>query len=136
MRFIFSKIFIVLMVCSSAKAIAQKIDKIETRGNKKIESRAITGIRSTQLGNQLDLKKIQQDIRALYNLGYFSDISFFTKHSDSVFTLIIDVNEKPTISEIKFDGKSVPVHEYEFCKGCGICAKVCPVNAIRMELVQ
>ena len=37
---------------------------------------------------------------------------------------------------IKFDGKSVPVHEYEFCKGCGICAKVCPVNAIRMELVQ
>ncbi len=26
-----------------------------------------------------------------------------------------------------------PVIDYEYCKGCGICANECPTNAIKME---
>ena len=31
----------------------------------------------------------------------------------------------------KQDGKAVI--DYDFCKGCGICAKICKIGAIGME---
>lgn len=33
---------------------------------------------------------------------------------------------------IAAQGKTVTI-DYDFCKGCGICRKICPVNAIEME---
>jgi pyruvate ferredoxin oxidoreductase delta subunit len=30
------------------------------------------------------------------------------------------------------DGETV-VFDYRFCKGCGVCANECPVDAIKME---
>ena len=30
------------------------------------------------------------------------------------------------------DGK-MEGFEYDFCKGCGICAEICPVKCIKME---
>lgn len=37
----------------------------------------------------------------------------------------------PDMSIKRIDDKRVEV-DYEFCKGCGICAEVCPPKAIRM----
>jgi pyruvate ferredoxin oxidoreductase delta subunit len=34
-------------------------------------------------------------------------------------------------SSIRWDGKEVKIN-YDYCKGCGICAKECPVDAIEM----
>lgn len=31
------------------------------------------------------------------------------------------------------NGKRKAVVDYDYCKGCGICAEVCPVKAIKME---
>ena len=33
---------------------------------------------------------------------------------------------------IIWDGENHPTVDYEFCKGCGICAHECPVKAIEM----
>ncbi len=32
---------------------------------------------------------------------------------------------------VKWDGNKVSI-DYEYCKGCGICAEECPVKAIEM----
>jgi len=37
-----------------------------------------------------------------------------------------------TIDVVEVDGKSMPRIDYEYCKGCGICAQVCPTKAISM----
>jgi pyruvate ferredoxin oxidoreductase delta subunit len=34
---------------------------------------------------------------------------------------------------IKSDGEKVGGFDLDFCKGCGICAKACPVKCIKME---
>jgi pyruvate ferredoxin oxidoreductase delta subunit len=33
----------------------------------------------------------------------------------------------------KIGGKKRAGVKYDFCKGCGICAEVCPVKAIEMK---
>jgi len=30
------------------------------------------------------------------------------------------------------EGKKKPKTDYDFCKGCGVCAEACPVKAIAM----
>lgn len=34
---------------------------------------------------------------------------------------------------IERSADDLPVINYDFCKGCGICANECPVKAIKME---
>ncbi len=33
---------------------------------------------------------------------------------------------------VKLDGRGLPYFDYGICKGCGICARNCPVKAIEM----
>ncbi len=39
-------------------------------------------------------------------------------------------------SVITVKNKKIDVFLLEYCKGCGICAKICPVNAIEMREVE
>jgi pyruvate ferredoxin oxidoreductase delta subunit len=34
---------------------------------------------------------------------------------------------------IRWKGEKIEI-DYDHCKGCGICADVCPVDAIKMEV--
>ncbi len=38
----------------------------------------------------------------------------------------------PDMSIIQKDGKMIGIN-YDYCKGCGLCAKICPKNAIEMK---
>ena len=39
----------------------------------------------------------------------------------------------PDASVLKQEEGTVPVLDYEYCKGCGICENECPVGVIDME---
>jgi len=36
----------------------------------------------------------------------------------------------------KNSNKKQPITDYDYCKGCGLCATECPVKCIKMELEE
>lgn len=73
-------------------------------GNAKVESDAILGILSLKKGQAPTKQAVAKDIKALFDLGYFSDIRFYKIENKEGLTLKIKVVEKPAIVSIRFEG--------------------------------
>ena len=52
-----------------------QIDSIQVKGNKRIESAAILAIVESKKGDGLDPDQVNKDLRAVYKLGFFTDVS-------------------------------------------------------------
>lgn len=99
---------------SKAKAAAEKltpkeqlIDSIEITGIKKIEKDAVIARLKSKVGEAYSKVTIAEDIRTLYKMGYFVQIEVSKEETaDSKLKLEYNVSEKPTVSEISFEGNS------------------------------
>jgi outer membrane protein insertion porin family len=60
---------------ASASALAQPIDRVDLRGNRKVEDDAVRAILLSRSGGELDPDKIRADIRALWRTGWFEDVA-------------------------------------------------------------
>jgi outer membrane protein insertion porin family len=81
-----------------------RIDSIQVKGNKRIETEAILTVVETQEGDGFDVERLNRDLRAIYKMGYFSDISIETEDSPKGKIVTFVVNEKPAIAKIRFEG--------------------------------
>ena len=99
-------ILALLMLGNATQLLAQAetIVEVQVRGNGKVESDAILAIMKLHKGDVLKPDMVAEDIRTLYELGYFSDIRVFKKPMDGGVALIVQVVEKPAIITIKFEG--------------------------------
>lgn len=93
---------VVASFCLSASG--EVISSIEIRGNRKIESDAILQKLKTQVGDSLSAQLIRTDIRALFGLGFFEDISALEEETAQGIKVVFQVKEKPTIGKIEFEG--------------------------------
>lgn len=89
---------------SAAPKGGQMVAEVRVRGNAKVESDAILTILKTQAGQPLEPEKVREDINELYKLGYFSDIRFFQTPVAGGVQVTVEVKEKPSIMDIKFEG--------------------------------
>ncbi len=80
------------------------VTDITVRGNGKVESEAIITLLKTTKGDPFSPTLLVADIKALYELGYFSDVRIFKKESPGGIALVIQVAEKPSIGSIEFNG--------------------------------
>ena len=87
---------------------------IGVRGNRLIENAAILDQVKTKVGDVYSLEKLQEDIRTIYNLGFFSDIKVDSTDEPSGKKIIFVVKENPEIAQIKIAGnKEVEVSDIE-----------------------
>lgn len=85
----------------------QIIDSIDVVGIKKIEKDAVIARLKSKVGEVYSADSIAEDIRLLYKMGYFVQIEVSKEETaDSKIKLEYNVSEKPTVSEISFDGNS------------------------------
>src|SRR5437867_10253472 len=87
-----------------AQESAQLIKAIKIQGNKRIEAPAIRGRISLKEGEPFAAEKIREQIRAVYQMGYFEDVRVETESVTGGVAVIFVVTEKPFVTEILYDG--------------------------------
>jgi outer membrane protein insertion porin family len=83
---------------------AKVIVAVEVTGNRRVASDDIRINIASRPGMTYDEARIAEDIRALYRIGFFSDIKVDRKDRDDGVALIYTVTEKPAINEVKYEG--------------------------------
>jgi outer membrane protein insertion porin family len=89
-----------------AKNGALTISQIEVIGQKKIEKDAILARIKSRVGEEFSEAKIAEDIRSLFKMGFFVQIEVFRSEDENQVALEFKVIEKPTVTEIVFEGNT------------------------------
>ena len=83
------------------------IERVQFRGNRKVEDDAIRVQLLSKEGTLLDAAKLREDLRAMWKMGFFADIDVEAevRQSGGV-TLTFAVKEKPSIRKVLVAGQS------------------------------
>ncbi|MBL0213677.1 MAG: outer membrane protein assembly factor BamA [Myxococcales bacterium] len=83
------------------------IERVQFRGNRKVEDDAIRVQLLSKPGTLLDAAKLREDLRAMWKMGFFADIDVEAEVSSlGGVTLTFAVKEKPSIRKVLIAGNS------------------------------
>lgn len=82
----------------------KRIDTITIQGNKRIEKDAITRVMSSRPGDVFVTEKVSNDLKAIYRMGYFDQITINSQTTSNGENIIITVVEKPIVRNIRVSG--------------------------------
>jgi outer membrane protein insertion porin family len=80
------------------------IDAVEVEGNERVEREAIRVHINTRAGTMLDAKLVDDDIRALYDMGFFDDVEADLSEGDGRRVLTYRVKERPLVRDVEITG--------------------------------
>ena len=95
---------LLLIGAASAEAAGFRVEAIEVRGANRVSPDAVRKVMSTQVGQELDLEKVRQDVKAIYKMGYFRDVTFDTEEVPGGYRLTVIVAEKPIVGAVLIEG--------------------------------
>ena len=91
-------------VRAAAKSVRGGLADIEVRGLKLIDKDRVLMRVSTRPGDPLDEDVVDSDVRNIWELGYFNDVSADVVSGPAGQTLVFTVAEKPRIEEVRVEG--------------------------------
>ncbi len=100
-------LFSVLCSLFSVSIWAQEgkiVSQIELRGNKVVSDGQILLLLQTKEGKPFSSSGLSEDIKRLFDTGFFKDIKSDVKEEDEKASVILNLEENPVIAEIKIDG--------------------------------
>jgi outer membrane protein insertion porin family len=77
---------------------------VEVKGNRRIEAPAILQVVRTRAGSLFNEARLARDIRAIYGLGFFDDVTAIFTDGPEGRLLTFEVKEKPLLAEIVIQG--------------------------------
>ncbi len=95
---------LILLSGFTAYAKDPLVKAIEIRGNKKIEKPAILQKVKTSIGSFLNKEVLREDIRSIFQLGFFDSVNASEDDFENGIKVIFDVKEKPVIASIEYQG--------------------------------
>ena len=82
----------------------ERVAHIVIKGNRRIEKDAILGVMQTREGEILSPAHLREDLKAIYKMGYFTDVRMDVSDTPEGRVLTVLVKEKPAIREILVKG--------------------------------
>lgn len=82
----------------------KKIGAVLVGGNDRVEEEAIRVYIKSLVGEPLDQQKVDTDIRAIYNMGFFKDVEARVTEQNGKTTLTYQVTERPLLREVRIEG--------------------------------
>jgi outer membrane protein insertion porin family len=86
---------------------SRDIGRIRVEGTIRVEEEAIHVRIGSQVGEVLDEAKVDQDIRSIYEIGFFSNVEVHLSQEQEQLVLIYRVQERPVIKSISIEGNDV-----------------------------
>ncbi|MDI6606637.1 MAG: POTRA domain-containing protein, partial [Candidatus Omnitrophota bacterium] len=100
--------FLISGACLSAEepvsASPGKVTAIEVKGNESISTNTVLSKMKTRIGSAYNENIVNDDLKRLYLLGYFSDIKIDRQSYMGGIKLVITVKERPIVDKINFFG--------------------------------
>ena len=101
-------LFLTSLLVAASLAFAQApsgpISSIEIEGNLRVESQAIRAHISSQAGEPLNEALVDQDVKAIYKMGFFEQVNAEVTRRGTRLVLIFHVKERPFITDVKVQG--------------------------------
>ena len=88
----------------TAAADGFRVVAVEVRGANRVAPDAVRKVMGTQAGQELDLSMVRQDVKAIYRMGYFRDVTFDTEEVPGGYRLTVIVAEKPIVGVVQIEG--------------------------------
>jgi outer membrane protein insertion porin family len=80
------------------------IIKIEVKGNRRVETDLIKINISSKVSEPLSAESVRNDIKNLYKLGFFEDVSAEVERTPGGLVLVYNVKEKPVVVDVRIKG--------------------------------
>jgi outer membrane protein insertion porin family len=108
-----------------------QVDSIHVAGNRRIEKAAILAVVGTEPGDRLDLDKLDKDLRDIYKMGFFKDVTMDVSDGPAGKVITFNVVEKPSVGKIVFVGND-EIDDEDLQKELGInLYSILDFNAIK-----
>ncbi len=77
---------------------------IDVQGANRVGPDAIRRAMSTKVGSEFDAARIREDVKAIFRMGYFTDVKFDVGETAGGYRLTVIVTEKPIVSAVAIEG--------------------------------
>ncbi len=84
----------------------ERVGEIKVEGNQRIEAEAVKAAMKSKEGGPYSPLKLDEDLRAVWKMGYFDDVRIKTAEGPSGKVVTVQVKEKPMIREVQINGAS------------------------------
>ncbi len=85
--------------------LGHRVDQVQFKRNRKVEDDAIRQNLLTRVGGLLDLEKVREDVRAMWKLGFFEEVTVEAARSAKGGVIVtFSVKEKPSVRKILVSG--------------------------------
>lgn len=89
---------------ASPAASGPVLSAVEIKGNRRVDQGAIRIHIKSEAGQRVDPARVDQDLRAIYAMGFFDDVSAEIDESGKTAVLTFSVKERPYIASVKLEG--------------------------------